>query len=117
MSESEINKYNFGLDFTRKEFDKASSSFQVGKAAGDDQIHIEFIKKIECYPLKNEIFDIIKRMYSTEVFKDFKVSKIVNLSKKLNTFKCKENRTLGFISHASKSLLQIVQGRIRTKAI
>lgn len=107
-----IDEYDDEPSILTEEVKKALNSIKDRKSPGHDEIPIELLK--EC---GEEGIETLKRLCQNiwdnkQWPKDWKRSIYVPIPKKGDARECGNNRTIALISHTSKVLLKIIQGRL-----
>ncbi|XP_062826154.1 uncharacterized protein LOC134296092 [Anolis carolinensis] len=101
------------LDILRSEVEWALRSIAKNKAAGDDGIPAELFKILEGDAVK-VMHAICQQIWKTQDWSsDWKKSIYIPIPKKGNAKECSNFRTVALISHASKVMLKILQGRLQ----
>src|SRR5574340_630539 len=85
----------------------------VNKASGDDGIPVELFQILEDDALK-VLHSICQQIGKTQQWpQDWKRSVFIPIPKKGNAKECLNYHSMAFISHASRIMLKIVQGRLQ----
>ena len=91
----------------------ALGSITMNKASGGDGILAELFKILQDDGVK-VLHSICQKIWKTQQWpKDWKSSVFIPIPKKGNTKECSNYSTIAFISHGSKTMLKILQGRIQ----
>uniref|UniRef100_A0A803T5C1 ribonuclease H n=1 Tax=Anolis carolinensis TaxID=28377 RepID=A0A803T5C1_ANOCA len=100
-------------DILRSEVEWALRSIANNKAAGDNGIPAELFKILEGDAVK-VMHAICQQIWKTQDWpSDWKKSIYIPIPKKGNDKKCSNFHTVALISHASKVMLKILQGRLQ----
>jgi len=82
---------------------------------GVDDIPIEFLKSLGELSMR-ELSGLCKQIYESGIWpEDFTKVVMITLPKTANVVECADHRTISFISHAAKILLQIITKRVKSK--
>ena len=100
-------------DILECELKWALESITVNKASGGDRVPVELFQILKDDAVK-VLHSICQQMWKTQQWpQDWKRSIFIPIPKKGNARECSNYRTIAVISHASKVLLKILQGRIQ----
>uniref|UniRef100_A0A803TXW0 ribonuclease H n=1 Tax=Anolis carolinensis TaxID=28377 RepID=A0A803TXW0_ANOCA len=100
-------------DILRSEVEWALRSTANNKAAGEDGIPAELLKILKDDAVK-VMHAICQQIWKTQEWpSDWKKSIYIPIPKKGNAKECSNFRTVALISHASKVMLKILQGRLQ----
>ena len=101
------------LDILECEVRWASGSITMNKASGDDGIPVELFPMLKKDAVKG-LHSICRQSWKTPRWpQDWKRSFFIPISKKGNAKECSNYHTIVLISHASKIMLKILQGRLQ----
>ena len=85
----------------------------MNKASGDDGIPVELFQILKDDAVKL-LHSICQQIWKTQQWpQDWKRSVFIPIPKKGNAKKCSNYRTIALISHASKTMLKILQARLQ----
>ena len=88
-------------------------SITTNKASGGDGIPVELFQILKDDAVK-VLHSICQQIWKTQQWPwDWKRSVFIPIPKKSNAKECSNYRTIAFISHASKVMLKILQGRLQ----
>ena len=88
-------------------------SITVNKASGGDGIPVELVQILKDDAVK-VLHSICQHIWKTQQWpQDWKRSVCTPIPKKGNAKECSNYRTIALISHASKVMLKILQGRLQ----
>ena len=91
----------------------ALESITTNKASGGDGIPIELFQILKDDAVK-VLQSICQQIWKTQQLpQDWKRSVFIPISKKGNAKGCSDYHTIALISHASKVMLKILQGRLQ----
>ena len=91
----------------------ALGSITMNKASGGDGIPVELFQILKDDAVK-VLHSIFKQIWKTQQWpQDWKRSIFIPLPKKGNAKECSNYHTIALISHASKIMLKILQGRLQ----
>ena len=91
----------------------ASESITTNKASGGEGIPVELFQILKDDAVK-VLHSIRQQIWKTQQWpQDWKSSVFIPVPKKGNAKECSNYRTIAFISHASKIMLKILQGRLQ----
>ena len=91
----------------------ALESITMNKASGGNGIPVELFQILKDDAVK-VLHSICQQMWKTRQWpQDWKRSVFISVSKKGNAKECSNYCTIGFISHASKVMLKILQARLQ----
>ena len=91
----------------------ALGSITKSKASGGDGIPVEIFQILKDYAVK-ELHSICQLIWKTQQGPhDRKRSVFIPIPKKGNAKECSNYQTIGFIPHASKIMLKILQARLQ----
>ena len=91
----------------------ALGSITMNKASGSDGVPDELFQILKNDAVK-VLHSICQQIWKTQQWpQDWKRSVFIPVSKKGNTKKCSNYRTIALISHASKVMLKILQARLQ----
>ena len=91
----------------------ALESITMSKARGGDEIPVELFQILRDDAVK-VLQSICQQIWKTQQWlQDWKRSVFIPVPKKGNAKECSNYRTGGLISHASKEVLKILQGRLQ----
>ena len=100
-------------DIVECEVKWALGSITTNKASGGDGIPVELFQILKDDIVK-VLHSIFKQIWKTQQWpQDWKRSVFIPIPKKGNAKKCSNYRTITLISHASKIMLKILQGRLQ----
>ena len=103
---------DFEPDTMESEVKWALESLANNKASGDDGIPIELFKILK-YDAVKVIHSICQQVWKTQQWpEDWKISVCIPIPKKGSAKECSNYPTIALISHASKVMLKILQGRL-----
>ena len=102
-----------GLDILECEVKWALESITMNKASGGDGIPVESFQILKDDAMK-VLHSICQQIWKTQQQpQDWKRSVFIPIPKKGNAKECSNYRTIALISHASKIMLKILQGRLQ----
>ena len=85
----------------------------MNKASGGDGIPVELFQILKDDVLK-VLYSICQQIWKTQPWpQDWKGSVFIPIPKKVNAKECSNYHTIALISHASKIMLKILQGRLQ----
>ena len=88
-------------------------SIAMNKASGDDGIPAELLEILKDDAVK-VLHSICQQIWKAHQWRqDCKMSVFIPISKKGNAKECSNYHSMAFISHASKIMLKIIQGRLQ----
>ena len=91
---------------------RALGSIPMSKASGGDGIPVELLQFLKDDAVK-VLHSICQQIWKTQQWPpDWKRSVFIPIPKKGNAKECSNYRTIALISHASKVMLKILQGRL-----
>ena len=91
----------------------ALGSITKNKASGDDGIPVELFQILKDDAVK-VLYSICQQMWKTKQWpQDWKSSVFIPIPKKGNAKECSNYCTIALMSHASKVMLKILQGRLQ----
>ena len=91
----------------------ALGSITTNKASGSDGIPVELFQILKDDAV-NVLHSICQQMWTTEQWpQDWKRSVFIPIQKKGNAKECSNYYTIAIISHASKVMFKILQGRLQ----
>ena len=91
----------------------ALESITTNKASGGDGIPVELFQILKDNAVK-VLHSICQQVWKTQQWpQDWKRSVFIPIPKKGNAKECSNYRTIALISHASKVMLNILQGRLQ----
>ena len=91
----------------------ALESITMNKASGCDRIPVELFRILKDDAMK-VLHSICQQIWKTQQGpQDWKRSLFIQIPKKRNLKECSNDHTIAFISHASKLMLKILQGRLQ----
>ena len=91
----------------------ALESITMNKASGGDGIPVELFQILEDDAVK-VLHSICQQIWKTQQWpQDWKKSVFIPIPKKGNAKECSNYHTIALISHASKVMLKILQGRLQ----
>ena len=94
------------------EVQAAINGMKEGKAAGPDNIHVEFVKLLNEKGLQ-KITNLFNKIYSSgNIPHDWLVSEFIALPKKPGAKQCEDHHTISLMSHLLKVFLKIIHRRI-----
>ena len=100
-------------DILESEVKQALGSITVNKANGGDEIPVELFQTLKDDAIK-VLHSICQQIWKTQQWpQDWKRSVFIPTPKKGNAKECSNYRTIALISHASKVMLKILQGRLQ----
>ena len=100
-------------DILEYEVKWASGSITMNKASGGDGIPAELFQILKDDAVK-VLHSICQQTWKTQQWpQDWKRSVFIPIPKKGNAKECSNYHTIAFISHASKTMLKILQARLQ----
>ena len=103
----------FELDILESEVKWALESLANNKVSGGDGIPVELFKILKDDTVK-VLHSICQQVWKTQQWpEDWKRSIYIPTTEKGSTKECSNYRTIALISHASKVMLKILQGRLQ----
>ena len=100
-------------DILESEVREAMNNIANNKSPGCDNIPIELLKALKDDGVKL-MHNICQKIWTTKQWpKDWKRSIFIPIPKKGDRRECSNHRTIALISHASKIMLKILQGRMK----
>ena len=90
----------------------ALENITTNKASGDDGISVELFQILKDDAVK-VLHSICQQIWKQQWPQDWKRSVFIPIPKKGNAKECSNDRTIAFISHASKVMLKILQARLQ----
>ena len=90
----------------------ALESIITNKASGGDEIPVELFEILKDDAMK-VLQSICQQIWKTAVATGLKRSVFIPMPKKGNAKECSDYRTIALISHPSKVMLKILQGRLQ----
>ena len=100
-------------DILKCEVKRALGSITTNKASGGDGIPVELFQILKDDAVK-ALHSICHRIWKSQQWpQDWKRSVFIPIPKKGNAKGCSDYHTVAFISHASKVMLKILQGRLQ----
>uniref|UniRef100_A0A670JNS7 Reverse transcriptase domain-containing protein n=1 Tax=Podarcis muralis TaxID=64176 RepID=A0A670JNS7_PODMU len=100
-------------DILESEVKWALESIANNKASGSDDIPAELFKILKDYAVK-VLHSICQQVWKTQQWpEDWRRSVYIPIPKKGSAKECSNYRTIALISHASKVMLKILQGRLK----
>ena len=91
----------------------ALGSITMNKASGGNEIPAEQFQMLKDDAIK-VLHSTCQLIWKTQQWpQDWKMSVFIPIPKKGNATECSNNRTIAFISHASKVMLKILQARLQ----
>ena len=91
----------------------ALGSITINKASGGDGIPVELFQILKDDVVK-VLYSICQQIWKTQQWpQDWKRSVFISISKKGDAKECSNYHTIALISHASKVMLNILQGRLQ----
>ena len=88
-------------------------SISTNKASGGDGIPAELFQILKNDAIK-VLYSICQQIWKTQQWpQDWKRSVFIPITKKSNAKECSDYHTIALISHASKVMLNILQGRLQ----
>ena len=100
-------------DILECEVKQALGSITTNKASGSDGIPVELFQILKDDVLK-VLYSICQQIWKTQPWpQDWKGSVFIPIPKKVNAKECSNYHTIALISHASKIMLEILQGRLQ----
>ena len=88
----------------------------MNKASGGDRIPVELFQMLKDDAVKVHMHSICQQIWKTQQWpQDWKRSVFIPVPKKDNAKECSNYCTTALISHASKAMLKILQGRLYKK--
>ena len=91
----------------------ALQSITMNKASGGDGISVELVQILKINAVK-VLRSISQQIWKTQQWpQDWKRSIFIPIPKKGNAKECSKYHTIALISHASKVMLKILQGRLQ----
>ena len=100
-------------DILECEVKQALGSITTNKASGSDGIPVELFQIVKDDVLK-VLYSICQQIWKTQPWpQDWKGSVFIPIPKKVNAKECSNYHTIALISHASKIMLEILQGRLQ----
>ena len=100
-------------DILESKVNWALGSITMNKASGGDEIPVELFQILKDDALK-VLHSICQQIWKTQQWpQDWKRSAFIPAPNKGNAKECSDNSTIALISHASKLVLKILQGRLQ----
>ena len=100
-------------DIQESEFKWALGSITINKASGCDGIPVELFQILKDDAVK-VLHSICQQIWKTQQWpQDWKRSVFIPIPKKDNAKECSDYPTIALISHTSKVMLKILQGRLQ----
>ena len=100
-------------DILQCEVKWALQSITTNKASGGDAIPVELFQILKDDAVK-VLHSICQQIWKTQQWpQDWKRSVFIPIQKNSNAKECSNYRTIALISHASKVILKILQGRLQ----
>ena len=104
------------LDILEYEVKWALGSITMNKASGGDGIQAELFQILKGSAVKL-IHSIYQQIWKTQQWpQDWKRSVFIPIPKKDNAKECSNYHTIALISHASKTMIKILQARLQQYA-
>ena len=90
----------------------ALGSITMSKASGDDGIPVELFQILKDDELSIAAFNMPANLENSAVATGLERSVFIPIPKKGNVKECSNYRTIALVSHVSKVMLKILQGRL-----
>ena len=91
----------------------ALGSITMSKASGDDGIPVELFQILKDDELSIAAFNMPANLENSAVATGLERSVFIPIPKKGNAKECSNYRTIALVSHVSKVMLKILQGRLQ----
>ena len=111
-NETDISEDEKGFPILMEEVELVVKEMKNGKATGVDGIPIELVKCLG--EGKKEILSLCNKIYNEVEWPEEFMEVLLPIHKKNNAKKCKRFMTIGMISRTAKTILRIVNRRLRS---